>query len=106
MNLIEKKEYEGCDKCQYSGKGLTEYPCNTCVHNAIDHYKPMTNADAIRNMTDEELAKFIRATKCCSQYGADCGYPSCHSMNGKLCNGIKENTDEEILDWLKAEREG
>lgn len=53
------REFEGCDKCQHNGKGLKEYPCNTCIYNAIDHYKPMTNADRIRNMTDEELAEFL-----------------------------------------------
>lgn len=63
----------------------------------------MTNADRIRNMTDEELAKFIHAVGCNSHYGDDCGYPFCHSMEGNLCHGIKDNTDARTLKWLKSE---
>lgn len=63
----------------------------------------MTNADRIRNMTDEELAKFIHAVGCNSNYGDDCGFPFCHSMKGNLCHGIKDNTDARTLEWLKSE---
>lgn len=63
----------------------------------------MTNADRIRNMSDEELAKFIHAVGCNSHYGDDCGYPFCHSMEGNLCHGIKDNTDARTLKWLKSE---
>ena len=63
----------------------------------------MTNADRIRNMTDEELAKFIRAVECNSHFGDDCGFPFCHSMKGNLCHGIKDNTDARTLEWLKSE---
>jgi len=75
------------------------------MQNSIDKYTYMTNADRIRNMSDEELAKFIRATSCCSSYGADCGYPFCPNMNGELCNGIKDNTDLKVLHWLQTEVE-
>ena len=66
-------------------------------------YKAMTHGDRIRRMADEDLAKFIRSVQCCSHYGDDCGYPFCHSMNGKLCNGIRDNTDEKLLKWIKEE---
>ena len=33
-----------------------------CLDNAKDNSKPLTNADKIRNMTDEELAEFLRKT--------------------------------------------
>lgn len=65
-----------------------------------------TNADRIRAMSDEELAKFIRAVECCSRYSADCGFPFCPSMEGNLCNGIKEKTYQYILDWLQSEVKG
>lgn len=74
-----------------------------------EHYRApaaeptMTNADRIRNMTDEELAKFIRAVGCNSHFGDDCGYPFCHSMEGNLCHGIKDSTDARTLEWLKSE---
>ena len=92
------KEFEGCDKCQHKGKGLTEYPCNTCVHNAIDHYKPMTNADYIRSMTDEELSGFIKSVHddgTCKEYAVAnrLAFTDMFGNNG-------------VMNWLKAEREG
>ena len=63
----------------------------------------MTNGDRIRNMTDEELHNFIRSVRCCSSFGDDCGYPYCHSMRGNLCNGIRINKDDDLLQWIKAE---
>ena len=98
-------EFESCDKCKYNEKSETEYPCNQCIHNATDEFKPMTRADKIRSMSDEELHNFIRAIRCCTMYGDDCGYPFCHSMKGNLCNGIKDNNDEELLKWLQSEAE-
>lgn len=67
----------------------------------------MTNGDRIRQMDDDELVKFIRATKCVEQYGDDsCGYPFCIAMNGCYCVGIENGSstdDEDILKWLKEE---
>ena len=67
--------------------------------------KKPTNADRIRNMTDEELAKFMDSVICSATYGdgEDCTFPICASMCGKLCNGIKENTNKYYLEWLQAE---
>lgn len=99
-------EYQGCDKCKHTQKEPTEMPCSECVHNkAIDHYKPMTNADRIRNMTDEELVKFMDSVICSATYGDGdgCAFPICKSMCGKLCNVIKENTNKYYLEWLQAE---
>jgi len=62
----------------------------------------MINADRIRKMSNEELAKFIQAIECNCRYGEDCGYPFCHSMNGNLCNGIKEKTNAQKLNWLES----
>lgn len=53
-------EYQGCHKCKYGNNQPTEYPCLECVHNrAIDNFEPKTNADRIRNMSDEELAELL-----------------------------------------------
>ena len=62
-----------------------------------EHYKPMTNADRIRNMTDEELADFLtgdalRVINCC-----DCDEPE--SEYGS-CIGDCKNP---WLKWLQAE---
>ena len=63
----------------------------------IDHAKPMTNADRIRAMSDEELAEFLcdRTENCNLGYcpGADL----CNCVDGKA-NGY--------LKWLKQPAEG
>lgn len=68
----------------------------------ISDHKP-TNADRIRSMTDEELAKFIEAVGCLSHYTSmTCGHFICQSMNGNLCNGLKNSEpDKRILEWLQ-----
>ena len=48
-----------CDLCKYWDKGLDEYPCNKCIHNAIEQFKPMTNHERIKAMSVETLADFI-----------------------------------------------
>ena len=48
-----------CTSCKYWDKGLDEYPCNKCIHNAIEQFKPMTNFERIKAMSVEELADFI-----------------------------------------------
>ncbi len=49
----------GCSICKYENRGKHEFPCNECIHNATDKFAPQTNADRIRNMTDEELAEYL-----------------------------------------------
>ena len=47
-----------CGNCIHKETAGSDYPCNIC--NNVTHYeepKPMTNADRIRAMSDEELAK-------------------------------------------------
>lgn len=57
-----------------------------------------TNADKIRNMTDEELAKFIESVQCYGHGWCE----KCSSLNGDYCKGIRVNEpDADILDWLK-----
>lgn len=48
-----------CNSCKYWDKGLEEYPCNKCIHNAIDQFKPVTNFERIKAMSVEALADFI-----------------------------------------------
>ena len=75
-----------CSTCKYDGKSLLEFPCNECTNNRCrDHYAPMTNADRIRQMGDEELAVELMCP-----YGSE--GPVC-GVNGKTC---KECT----LEWL------
>lgn len=92
------------DKSKEIVNQLAEEYINCSTNISTD--KSTTNADRIRSMSDEELAKFIRAVECCSRYSADCGFPFCPSMEGNLCNGIKEKTEQYILDWLQSEVKG
>lgn len=80
------KEYTGCNKCKYDSKESNEFPCVECSHNrVVDHFEPKTNADRIRNMSDEELARVI---------GED---PHCEKTE------CEDNCYECTLKWLQAE---
>lgn len=65
----------------------------------------MTNADRIRNMSDEDLARFMNACYCHAHWGMDCGYITCKSMKGDWCNGIASRVDQNYLKWLREEVE-
>ena len=59
-----------------------------------------TNADKIRNMTDEELAKFLSefsACKVCEHYNKEAD--RCYVDSGFVC--VKEYAKAIIGDWLK-----
>lgn len=55
-----------CYSCKYWDTDDDKYPCNECTHNAIDHFRIMTNHERIKAMTVEELADFI-----CDIYASD-----------------------------------
>ena len=56
-------EHDGCVGCKYKHEDSDSQYCIGCKQNAIDKYKRMTNADRIRNMSDEELAEFLNDIK-------------------------------------------
>lgn len=70
----------------------------------ISDHKP-TNADRIRSMSDEELAKFIEAIRCSSlSINEKNGLYICKSINGNYCHGIKDRkTNKDILEWLQRQ---
>lgn len=74
-------EFESCSKCKFDGKSTHDFPCNECVHNAREHFRPKSNADKIRAMSDEELAEFLAETEL---HGSQGGY-------------------KDYLEWLKSE---
>ena len=47
-----------CETCKHRGVGDGFPRCDVCAHSPWikDEYEPLTNADRIRRMTDEELA--------------------------------------------------
>lgn len=48
-----------CETCKHQSKSEGEAPCRNCIHNALNNYEPMTNADRIRSMKDSELLNFL-----------------------------------------------
>ena len=81
-----------CNSCKYWDKGLEEYPCNKCIHNAVEYFKPMTNFDRIKSMSVEKLADFI-----CDIYASNEHREI--RVNGKWMH------PEDIEEWLEQEVE-
>lgn len=89
-----------CNNCFYSGRPSYKYPCCNCV-SACDRppdkweAKPMTNADRIRAMSDDELVDFI-----CSVYDDDDTF-------GKFIEGyvIPCYNEDSIKEWLQKPAE-
>ena len=74
-------EHEKCATCKRSSKADGWVVCANCINNNSrkDRYEPMTNADRIRNMTDEELAQLLSTgTFICEGLKDICEYmPGC-----------------------------
>ena len=70
-------------KCETCAKKQYGYLCDGRIHDPDnkDLYEPMTNADRIRSMTDEELAKLLldgcRGSKCDDQPQNEWGSMNC-----------------------------
>lgn len=88
-----------CKNCKhfYKRPDITMFTCaegkphedNTVID--CENYAPMTNADRIRRMTDEELAGFLKEVKEDYQW-ANPDYPDCEDYG-------------EWLEWLQSEAE-
>ena len=79
-----------CNNCKH--KMCREYaePCSSCTDMIGEptNWTPQTNADRIRAMTDEELAKFAYSFPCPPQITP---------------NQCRHDCDRCWLDWLKQE---
>lgn len=51
----------GCSGCKYEHLKGSEKPCCDCANMHMDKYEPITNADRIRNMSDEELGDLLQS---------------------------------------------
>ena len=80
-------EFESCNQCKFDGRSTHEFPCNECVHNAREHFRPKSNADRIRSMSDEELAEFLTG------------------ITDYIQEGYMEKIDYEWAEWLESEVE-
>ena len=67
------------------------------IHKFIMESKPKTNADRIRNMSDEELVEFITglSKKCLAGIG------ECNCSTYETC----QNCNVEVKKWLQSEAE-
>lgn len=56
-----------CSSCKHRIDPDGWAACDGCIHDEglKDRYEPMTNADRIRNMTDEELAEYLSNVHYC-----------------------------------------
>ena len=93
LDLAAKEKTHDCN-CQHNGNSRDNEPCCRC-----DSRK--TNADRIRNMSDEEMAKRIASSSNfnCSDY--------CDSFSDGCafrCN-TKERKLALVLNWLQSEAE-
>lgn len=92
-------------KCQRCKNGKNRRLCKVCLNGDLFEEKAKNNYEKIKLMSVEEMTKFIMSVKC-NTYMSDCGYPTCQSMNGNYCVGIKQRTDKDILEWLQSESRG
>lgn len=87
--------YPICENCIFEDVPLGKDPCQECSRaflaqrikpNFVRKHKPKTNADHIRAMSDEELARKL------------------YDVSWKVANSSNEiDTEEDWLDWLKEE---
>lgn len=89
---IQNYETNHTCNCQRNSNSRDNEPCCRCGGRK-------TNADRIRNMSDEELAKYIYDV---SEHCADCVVcgDDCDS-----CNGAEDICVPKIVEWLKLESE-
>ena len=87
-------EHDGCKLCKYEKCSMESKECMGCKQNAVDKYKRMTQADRIRSMSDEELAKFIHEPFCDNRTHEECTFSYCGDCY--QCS----------LDWLRQPAEG
>lgn len=86
-----------CRKCKHNYKMPGDEPrCNRMCDGESD-FEPITNADRIRAMSDEELAEFLEQIVSGNRnvIGINCGNSKCESWKCTEC----------ISMWLQSEAE-
>ena len=93
-----------CETCDYANRPPYKSPCSECDKTmgspfcCYEHEEKPTNADRIRAMSDEELAKLIAEnayTGACNDFGIPHQGQCCH--NCERCDAI--------IKWLKQPAE-
>lgn len=95
-------ENKGCKTCKHEHRDTKDYPCSKCSHSYIDKYEPKTNADMIRNMSDEELAEWIH--NMCEFEKDEEPYRSIYNLDTEKEEEIHDS-DGDLLKWLQSEAE-
>ena len=89
-----------CNICKYAGRPIYKSPCSECKEfSEYEYENKKTNADTIRSMSEEELAKYL------VDIGWDCHLCAEHKrldnepfLRGEKCD---EKCAEHCLEWLK-----
>lgn len=90
-------ENKGCNTCKHEHCDNQDYPCSKFSHAFIDKYEPKTNADKIREMSDEELAELLFNKSRCDNCFANCNdKDNCPSLGSCYSRH---------LEWLQSEAE-
>lgn len=103
---------KGCDNCKHRYGYASACPCNTCIDTghgqptgweAGTNYIPMTNADCIRAMSDEELAKLLCTADWCEicEYMTEDGFCSAMGKDDPLAKYCEATG----LRWLRQPAE-
>ena len=74
-----------CEGCYYKRVSPNEYPCCDCETENSKFTPFMTNADRIRNMTDEKLAEYFKGIQE-------------HTIKSQKIDSV-----EDMLQWLQTE---
>lgn len=82
-----------CTDCRYQ-ENMCKWPCDDCVKGDKWEERPLTNADKIRAMTDEELAKWF-----CDKVSCGC---ECLALC-RNCGRDDKSCSQAWLNWLKQE---
>lgn len=89
-----------CNICKYAGRPIYKSPCSECKEfSEYEYENKKTNADIIRSMSEEELAKYL------VDIGWDCHLCAEHRrldnepfLRGEKCD---EKCAEHCLEWLR-----
>ena len=83
-----------CNTCKYKAVRIGGEPCCDCGISQ-NYHKPMSQADRIRAMSDEELAEFLSENTNCDCCKIQCKDKlNCPSMSSCYCRWAE---------WLKSE---
>lgn len=80
-----------CNTCFYMTEDSRGEHCGKCTHNYADWYKPMTNGQKVRLMSDHDLAELL---------SADCGICGHACADSVACNA--KDCAAKIEMWLQA----